>query len=318
MAAQVLSDIASAVRRGRPVTSVADRSVLALSEAEAARPDVRPLRGLVAALTEAERLADMGSGAAGQHVASVVPYAEPGFLVRGLRRLRAEFTWDSPVLQHALRLAVAATAAEAVGHATGDWGGLGERGHAFWLFLTAAVVLFPTFEHTFSRGISRSVGAVAGGLLGLALTLLPDDRALHYAVLAVLLLLYLAFRSTGQPLMILWITAWVSYLGAGGTSAWTRTADTVVGSAIAMAVCVLWPIWHTKRLPGLLVDRTPSPPTRSPWTGWATRPASHGASSTRPPRTPRPSRSTTSPGGAAPSCGRCPARSTRSPGAPPC
>ncbi|MFF1736576.1 FUSC family protein [Streptomyces sp. NPDC058247] len=224
--------------------------------APADEPHERELPALTEALIEAERLVATPDGGnpevAWQHAELAMLNTQPGFTSRGLRRLRAELTWDSLVFRHALRLAVAATIAEAVGRATGDWGGLGEPGHACWLFLTAAIVLFPTFEHTFSRGISRSAGAIAGGLIGWALTLLPDDRLLHYLLLIALLFLYLAFRSTGQPLMIMWITAWVSYLGAGGTSAWTRTADTVIGSAIAMAVFVLWPSWHSKRLPRLL------------------------------------------------------------------
>ncbi|MGW4291116.1 FUSC family protein [Streptomyces sp. NPDC004673] len=256
--AGALSDVASAVRSGRPNAVTADWSSGALSRIRSGEAHENRLRDLVDALTEAGRLADIpDAGKAAdswQHTELTLLHSQPGFVARGLRRLREELTWSSPVFQHALRLAVAATIAEAVGRATGDWGGLGEPGHAFWLFLTAAIVLFPTFEHTFSRGISRSTGAIAGGLIGWALTLLPDARALHYLVLIALLFLYLAFRSTGQPLMIMWITAWVSYLGAGGSSAWTRTADTVIGSAIAMALYLLWPTWQSKSLPRLLAS----------------------------------------------------------------
>ncbi|MGW4563799.1 FUSC family protein [Streptomyces sp. NPDC004561] len=257
--AGVLSDVASTVRSGRPVAVTADwssRQLLQQTRSGEAHENI--LRDLVDALTEAGRLAGIPdarkSDDSWQHTELALLHSQPGLVARGLRRLREELTWSSPVFQHALRLAVAATIAETVGRATGDWGGLGEPGHAFWLFLTAAIVLFPTFEHTFSRGISRSTGAIAGGLIGWALTLLPDARVLHYLVLIVLLLLYLTFRSTGQPLMIMWITAWVSYLGAGGSSAWTRTADTVIGSAIAMAVYMLWPTWQSKSLPRLLAN----------------------------------------------------------------
>ncbi|MEV8047266.1 FUSC family protein [Streptomyces griseoluteus] len=256
--AAALSDVASAVRSGRPAETTADWASQGFSPTRSGEAHEDRLRDLGAALTEAGRLAGMPvvtkSDDSWRHAELALLHAEPGFAARGLRRLREELTWSSPVFQHALRLAVAATIAEAVGRATGDWGGLGEPGHAFWLFLTAAIVLFPTFEHTFSRGISRSAGAIAGGLIGWALTLLPDGRALHYLLLIVLLFLYLAFRSTGQPLMIMWITAWVSYLGAGGSSAWTRTADTVVGSVIAMALYLVWPTWQSKSLPRLLAS----------------------------------------------------------------
>ncbi|MET7288832.1 FUSC family protein [Streptomyces sp. NPDC005573] len=256
-AARVLASVASAVRSGRPPLATAGDASEGPVPAHSGDPHADILlRRLTEALTEAARLVRVRGGGpsdgAWQHTELSLLHTGPGFLVRGLRRLRAEFTWRSPVLRHALRLAAASTVAEAVGHATGDWGGLGEPNHAFWLFLTTAIVLFPTFEHTFSRGISRSAGAIAGGLIGWALALLPGDRALHYAVLIVLLFLYLAFRSTGQPLMIMWITAWVSCLGAGGSSAWTRTADTVIGAAIAMAVQLLTPTWHSDALPGLL------------------------------------------------------------------
>ncbi|MEU1200233.1 FUSC family protein [Streptomyces sp. NPDC005813] len=256
-AARVLTSVASAVRSGRPPASASQGSSTIVVQAHPACPRTDLLlRRLSDSLTETQRLVGVqGRGPSDgfwRHTELPLLYTESGFASRGLVRLRAELTWRSPALRHALRLATASTFAEAVGRAIGDWGGLGETDHAFWLFLTTAIVLFPSFGHTFSRGISRSTGAIAGGLIGWALTLLPDDRALHYFVLIVLLSLYLVFRSTGQPLMIMWITAWVSYLGAGGSSAWTRTADTLIGSAIAMIAYMVSPTWHSNALPRLL------------------------------------------------------------------
>ncbi|MHB9848860.1 FUSC family protein [Streptomyces krungchingensis] len=258
--ADVLSEIASAVRTGRTVAATTDERARRRLEPRPGEPPARTLRGLVESLTEAERIASLSdsgdAGASWQHTELAKQHAQSGFLARGLRQLRAELAWESPAFRHALRLAVAATLAEAVGRASGDWGGIGVAHHAVWAFLTAAVVLVPTFEHTIGRGISRSAGAVVGGFLGWGLTMLPDDRLLHSVIVVLLIFGYLAFRSMGQPPTIICITAVVAYIGGEGASAWSRTVDTLIGASIAMIVYVLWPTWHSKRLPRLLGDWT--------------------------------------------------------------
>ncbi|MFD8295179.1 FUSC family protein [Streptomyces bauhiniae] len=251
-AADILSGIATAVRSGKPVTGAPEH----LPEPRPGEPLEATLRALGDLLDEARRVASLpvsrDAGASWQHAELTGPHALSGFFTRGLGQLRAEFRTDSPALRHALRLAFAATLAEAVGRATGDWGGLGVSSHAVWAFLTAAVVLVPTFGHTIGRAVSRSSGAVVGGLLGWALVMLPDDRLLHAVLVVVLIFGYLVLRSVGQAPVIICITAVVAYIGGSGASAWSRTVDTLIGAAIAVAVQFLWPTWHTDRLPRLL------------------------------------------------------------------
>ncbi|MCH6172366.1 FUSC family protein [Pseudonocardia alaniniphila] len=169
-------------------------------------------------------------------------------LARTIATVRAQLCWESPVFRHAMRLAVAATLAEWVGRAAGDWGGIGIAGHGFWMCLTAALVLFPDYAETIGRGVARTAGTLVGALVGWGLAQVPTSPLVHAVILCGLLGGYLVFRGSGQLWLIMWIAAWVSYL-LGGGSAFTRLVDTVGGAVIALAVFLVWPTWHRDRLP---------------------------------------------------------------------
>jgi uncharacterized membrane protein YccC len=169
-------------------------------------------------------------------------------LNRSVVTVRAQWHWQSPVFRHAVRLAVAATLAEWVGRSAGDWGRIGIAGHGFWMCLTAALVLFPDYAGTVGRGVARTAGTLVGAVAGWGLTQAPTGPLAHAAILCGLLFGYLAFRSSGQLWLIVWIVAWISYL-LGGGSAFTRTVDTIAGAAIALVVYLAWPTWHRDRLP---------------------------------------------------------------------
>jgi len=169
-------------------------------------------------------------------------------LGRTIAAVRAQLHRESPVFRHAMRLAVAATLAEWVGRAAGDWGGIGIAGHGFWMCLTAALVLFPDYAETVGRGVARTAGTLVGALVGWGLAQVPTNPLVHALILCGLLFGYLVFRKSGQLWLIMWIAAWVSYL-LGGGSAFTRLVDTVGGAVIALVVFLVWPTWHRDRLP---------------------------------------------------------------------
>ncbi len=91
---------------------------------------------------------------------------------RGIRRraddalegISADATLSSPVGRHAVRLAVAICAADAIARTV-------PLERSYWVALTAAIVLRPEFSATLGRGLARtmgtSLGAVLAGLLAL-------------------------------------------------------------------------------------------------------------------------------------------------------
>ncbi len=177
----------------------------------------------------------------------------------GLQRVAAELRPGAPLFMNTVRIAVGATAGEAVGRWTGSFGGHGLPSHGFWAALTTMLVLFPDYGHTLTRGWGRSAGSVIGGVVAWAL-LLPDIWSHGALVVAATVLALLSFCTLlmGQWVLNLFITAWIVFLVGGiglaptTEAAWGRAADTVVGALLGMVIFLILPTYHHNRLPELL------------------------------------------------------------------
>jgi hypothetical protein len=174
-----------------------------------------------------------------------------------LRTLRGVFRPGSPMLRHATRIALGAVAGEAAGRALGNFWGHGLPEHGFWAALTAMLVLFPDYEHTFARAWSRPTGAIAGALIGWALLQLPLSGGAEVIIGVVFAVVAFTLLRTGQHWLGLGVTPWlVLLLHHVGTPtdniAYGRVADTALGALIAMAVFLVLPTWHHHRAPVLL------------------------------------------------------------------
>jgi uncharacterized membrane protein YccC len=163
-----------------------------------------------------------------------------------LATLRANLHLQSVAFRHALRMGVCVCAAV-----------IGERAlgypHGFWVPMTTAIVLKPDFAGTFSFGLLR----VAGTLAGLVLT----SALLHYAIgnvwaqLALLALLSIGFRmlttiNYGLGVMMLTglIVILLAFHGiAPGETMLVRAIATTIGSTLALAAYALWPTWERLR-----------------------------------------------------------------------
>jgi hypothetical protein len=171
-----------------------------------------------------------------------------------LELVRDEIHPASPIVHHALRLAVTGVIGQVIGIAIGAWAGTQVvlHGHGFWVVVAVVLILFPDYGETFARGIGRTVGTLAGAALGLGLSFLPPNPVLETITLITLFLGYLAFRSCGQPWTMLWVVAWISALTVGPLGALTRGAETVIGCALAFSVYLLAPTYQRKRFSELL------------------------------------------------------------------
>lgn len=167
-----------------------------------------------------------------------------------LELVRGELRPGSPILRHAVRLAIVCVVAQVAGMAVGRWLGPGAflAGHGFWAVVAAALIVFPDYGSTFSRGIGRTIGTVAGAVLGVALSFAPLNPLLHAVVLLLLFYGYLAFRSCGQPYTMFWVVAWIASLSPGPLGATTRGLDTVIGCLLAFAAYLLAPTWQRRLL----------------------------------------------------------------------
>jgi uncharacterized membrane protein YccC len=104
-----------------------------------------------------------------------------GSLAAAAALIRHHLTWTSPILRHAIRLAVAA----AVGTAVARFAGVAQ---GYWITLTVLMVLRPETAHTYTRCAGRLAGIAAGIVVASALALVWQPAGMAAAVCAVVFL----------------------------------------------------------------------------------------------------------------------------------
>ncbi|MCF6523754.1 FUSC family protein [Streptomyces sp. JJ36] len=177
----------------------------------------------------------------------------PRALPVALHSVRGALHRDSPVLRHAVRLALLVPLAQLLAWAL-------PPEHGYWLPLSVVMVLRPDFSQTYARGVARAVGTLAGVVVAGGVLALTDPGPYAAAALAVVAvgLLYL-LMSTGYLLMSACISAYVVFLlGIAGSPAGHTVPDrlllTAFGAALAMLSHPLLPAWETPRLRDRLAD----------------------------------------------------------------
>ena len=165
-----------------------------------------------------------------------------------LRTFAQNFTLQSAVFRHAVRMTVACLVA--FGVAEGLWQGQ----HNYWILMTVTIMLKPGFSLTRQRNTERIVGTLAGGVLGGAVLWAVPWPEARLAVLVVFMVVAYSFQRTKYLVTVVFLTAYLlimfrflglSYLGV----AQERIVDTLIGCAIAFGVgYLLFPRWESDQL----------------------------------------------------------------------
>lgn len=166
-----------------------------------------------------------------------------------LASLGSQLHWHSPILRHAVRSALALTAA----YALALW--LPWASHPNWLVLSVAVVLRGNLEQTLSRRDARILGTLLGCLLVLALAIT------HVTALSDVIFLLAAGTAHAFVNRRYMITATAATIMAllqahlmapeGGFGVTERLLDTVLGAALAWGASYLFPWWEYRSIPML-------------------------------------------------------------------
>jgi uncharacterized membrane protein YccC len=174
-------------------------------------------------------------------------------LAGAMANLRANLSLDSAIFRHALRMAACVAIAEAISRYTGS-----RRG--YWLPMTVAIVLRPDFTGTFTRGVLRVGGTLAGLLVatGLVYFLMPAP-GLEILLIVLFTFLLRCFGSANYGIFVMALTALIVFLVsvtglAPGPIMIARGLNTMAGGAIALAAYWLWPTWERTLTPDLLAD----------------------------------------------------------------
>ncbi|WP_275560450.1 FUSC family protein [Streptomyces sp. 5-6(2022)] len=256
----VLDAVAHAIRHGTPVRVPSEAmAVLRMPEdgpklTGAARRAALRLFSLVADVVEASDEPVEEVSAEGRMVHRFLP--RPGLgatAAMALRAVRRETRWSSPVLRHAVRLCVVSVSGYLLSTTL-------PLGHSYWAPLTSTMVLRPDFAQTYSRGVARFLGTLAGVLVGGGVVALVNPGSYLSAGLAVLsvLSMYLLLR-TGFIVTSACVSAYVVFLLGIAGEAWhqtvqARVALTLLGGVLAMVAYAVFPAWETPRLRDRLAD----------------------------------------------------------------
>ncbi|HYO83234.1 MAG TPA: FUSC family protein [Bryobacteraceae bacterium] len=168
-----------------------------------------------------------------------------------LETLSANLTLRSSAMRHAVRLTAAVLTGEILAHVTG-----GVR--SYWLPMTAAIVLKPDFTATFSRGLLRIAGTVAGLALATALfSWAAPTPLLELAIVFVIVFVFRAFGPAHYGILTASLTAYIVVIFALAGQAprdviRERAIHTVLGGALALIVYVVWPTWERSQIRDVL------------------------------------------------------------------
>jgi uncharacterized membrane protein YccC len=160
-----------------------------------------------------------------------------------LATLRANLNLQSSAFRHAVRLAAMVALGDSLERVL-PWH------RSYWLPMTIVLVLKPEFTTTFSRGLLRIGGTIAGLFLATALfRFLPDSVTIQILMIFVFALLLRWVGPANYGIFAVAISALVVYLIAiAGVSPKevirARGINTAAGGALALLAYWVWPTWE--------------------------------------------------------------------------
>ncbi|MFJ6937387.1 FUSC family protein [Streptomyces sp. NPDC101132] len=255
-AATVLDAAARGIRRGEPV-ALPGPALAVLKSPDTgellAGPARRAAARLAVLLDDVVETAEPGTGRTARFEESMLRPTLPRLVPLVVRAVRVELRPGSPVLRHATRVAVVASA----GYLIGQWLPFG---HGYWAPMASVMVMRPDFTQTYSRAVARFGGTLVGVGLATVVVQVAEPGMYVSGLLAVACagLMYALMR-TGYVVSQACVAGYVVFLlGMGGTR-WDQTvpdraALTLVGGLLAMLGYALYPAWETPRLRTRLAD----------------------------------------------------------------
>ena len=161
--------------------------------------------------------------------------------------LRANLRIESAAFRHALRLSACVVIGTLAGRML-DWR------RSYWVPMTIALILRPDFTSTFTRGLLRLGGTLAGLVLATGLFhFLAPALAMKVALIALFCFLIRCYGPANYGVLVTSLTALVvlMFTIAGGAPAPVMVArglNTALGGVIALIAYWLWPTWERTQI----------------------------------------------------------------------
>ncbi|MCJ7757670.1 MAG: YccS family putative transporter, partial [Gillisia sp.] len=167
-------------------------------------------------------------------------------------RLKVQLNINHPRMHHALRLSISFL----IGYAIYKYFHI-EKGE--WVVLTILFVLQPSYSETRKRLLQRTLGTLAGVVIGILVIKLFSFSG-QIALMITSAYLFLFWMKRKYSIGVIFITIFVlcafNIIANKGVDVMTpRLIDTLIGAFISfMVVRFLWPEWQYKKLPNLLSE----------------------------------------------------------------
>jgi len=182
----------------------------------------------------------------------------PDALVRGKlaaavveagRAVRLAANPRSPILHHAIRVALTCACAYAIGRIASPM-------HSTWVTVTAIAVLQPYLGATLVRIVERIIGTVLGGAIAVLMMQTIDDRRILALVMVPLAVGAVITRTRSYRVFVLLLTPVFVLVTdrwhPGIRTAGVRIADVALGGALAGIAALIAPSSERARLPDTL------------------------------------------------------------------
>ncbi|MEH2443924.1 FUSC family protein [Nostoc sp.] len=222
-------------------------------------PDVVNIRRITASLTklaqqvhtDADVVTDLIQGKQSsitQRDISPPAQSEPIAIIDTLRQ---NFTFESVLFRHALRLALIVTFAELLASVL-------PLPRGYWITLTALVALKPNFGGTSETTVQRVIGTIFGGIIGITLVLLLKNTLAIAVCFLFLVFVAMSVRSLSYSIFIILLTPAIilllNLIRAGGWEVGVlRIVDSLIGGVLALlGSYLLFPTWERQQLPAQL------------------------------------------------------------------
>lgn len=159
--------------------------------------------------------------------------------LRYVSTIAATLSWESAILRHALRVAVAGAVAVAL---TSHF----HMARGYWMTLTVIIILQPYTSATFQKGLQRVIGTIAGGVVAAVLILLIHQPVGMLALVFLGAAFTVAFLRVNYALYSLFLTPTFILLAelnpVDRHLVLLRIGNTLIGALLAYAAAwLLWP-----------------------------------------------------------------------------
>ncbi|MGJ8745680.1 FUSC family protein [Polaribacter sp.] len=164
-----------------------------------------------------------------------------------LKKLKANFSFKSPIFRHSLRLSLTMFIGFMIGYAI-------EMQQPYWVLLTIVVIMRPSYGLTKVRTKNRVVGTLIGASVGVGIVFITQNPLIYAIIAALSFIIGFSLVKQNYRNAAAFITLYVIFMYALIhpnilTVIKFRVFDTLIGSLLAfIANYFFWPAWESKNI----------------------------------------------------------------------